>query len=150
MNEFKTVLIDTCSRQIAEKMRALEDEMKALTEAAENDSKSTAGDKHETARAMVQLEQERMGKQLKEAQEQAEEFHRIDFKRLNAHVVPGALVQTAQGNFLIAIALGKVVSNGRTVFVISPQSPLGKAFQGLALHDRVSFNGVSYEILSIA
>lgn len=150
MSDLKKALVAACAQQIAGKLQALEDGMKALAEAAENDSKSTAGDKHETARAMVQLEQERMGKQLKEAQEQAQEFQRIDFQRIVVQVAPGALVQTPQAWFLIAIPLGKVVLNGQTVFVISPQSPLGKALQGLTLHGNVSFNGVSYEILSIA
>lgn len=46
------------------KALTLEEELNDIKEALFQDSKSTAGDKHETSRAMAQLEQEKLGKQL--------------------------------------------------------------------------------------
>ncbi|MFN7691071.1 MAG: hypothetical protein ACK5QU_08320, partial [Bacteroidota bacterium] len=40
-----------------------------LKDGAQNDAKSSAGDKHETSLSMMQIEQEKIRKQLKEVQE---------------------------------------------------------------------------------
>ena len=128
----------------------LKEQMQTLSESAAMDSKSTAGDKHETSRAMVQLEQERTGKQLKEAGQQLSEFLKIDFQKSNALVSPGSLVQTDKGLFFIALALGKLQVEGQPVFSISIQSPLGKAFAGARQKDTVIFNGVSYQMIAVS
>lgn len=150
MNSFKTAIIQACSRQLEDKLRALHEAMTALSEAASHDSKSTAGDKHETSRAMVQLEQERTGRQLKDAEQQLLEFQRIDFQKPLSAVSVGSLLYTDKGCFLIALALGKLIVEDQTVFAISVQSPLGKALSGAGKGDQVTFNGTSYQVKEIA
>lgn len=150
MDAFKIAVVATCRQLLESKVQNLSEELEGLMEAATHDSKSTAGDKHETARAMVQLEQERTGQQLKEAQQQLDEFGRIDFQRVLHAVGVGSLVHSGTSCFLVALGLGKVAVNGKTVFVISAQSPLGKALHGAALQARVMFNGTTYEIQGIS
>lgn len=150
MNSFKAAIVQACSSQLEDKLRDLNDAMKALSEAATHDSKSTAGDKHETSRAMVQLEQERTGKQLKDAEEQLREFQRIDFQKSLPAVSVGSLLYSDKGCFLIALALGKLIVEDQTVFAISIQSPLGKALSGARQGDQVTFNGISYQVKEIA
>jgi hypothetical protein len=43
-----------CCKILAERIQSLRQQLHELVEGAKNDSKSTAGDKHETARAMMQ------------------------------------------------------------------------------------------------
>ena len=47
-----------CLQLLTDKIKVIQDNLQGLTQGAENDNKSSAGDKHETARAMMQLEQE--------------------------------------------------------------------------------------------
>jgi transcription elongation GreA/GreB family factor len=150
MNTFKTAAVEACRKALEGRVSDLKENMQSLAEAATMDSKSTAGDKHETSRAMVQLEQERTGQQLKEAEQQLNEFLKIDFQKTISLVSPGSLVQTDKGCFLIAQALGKLQVEGQAVFVISIQAPLGKAFAGSKQKDTIAFNGVSYQMIAIS
>lgn len=150
MNTLKTAAIEACRKVLERRASDLKEQMHELSEAAAMDSKSTAGDKHETSRAMVQLEQERTGQQLKDAQQQLAEFLKIDFQKTISLVSPGSLVQTDKGIFFIALALGKLQVEMQPVFVISMQSPLGKAFAGFKEKDTVVFNGISYHITAIS
>ncbi|HRD37690.1 MAG TPA: 3-oxoacyl-ACP synthase, partial [Bacteroidia bacterium] len=62
-----------CESLMAEKVQSLKVALSQITESANNETKSSAGDKHETARAMMQLEQEKLSRQINEAlQVQAE------------------------------------------------------------------------------
>lgn len=141
---------EACRKLLEQRIAVLKEVMHSLSEAALLDTKSTAGDKHETSRAMVQLEQERTGQQLKEAEQQLAEFLKIDFQKAILQVSPGSLVQTDKGFFLISLALGKIQVEGQLIFAISIHAPLGKAFAGAKQNDTVLFNGISYRIVAIS
>lgn len=150
MNTLKTAAVEACREVLKRRVSDLNETMQALSEAAAMDSKSTAGDKHETSRAMVQLEQERTGRQLKDAEQQLSDFLKIDFQKGISLVSPGSLVQTNKGIFLISLALGKIQVEEQLIFAISIQAPLGKALAGSKQKDTVIFNGVSYQVITIS
>jgi transcription elongation GreA/GreB family factor len=128
-------------------MQELGNSINAIEEAIQNETKSTAGDKHETSRAMMQLEREKLGNQLKELSSQKTELERIDISLFSEKVVKGSLVKTDKGSFFIAIALGKTDTG---VYVISPQSPLGNKLMGLKQNDKAEINGTTYLIKEIS
>lgn len=55
-----------CQKYIEAKRLLLEEQKKVLQGALMSESKSSAGDKHETGRAMVQLDREKLGNQIAE------------------------------------------------------------------------------------
>jgi transcription elongation GreA/GreB family factor len=120
--------------------------MQEVTDSANNETKSSAGDKHETARAMMQLEQEKLSKQIADLAEQKKEFDKIDFTKSSSQIGQGSLVETDKGFFLIASSIGKITVDDKTVFVISNKSPLALAFIGKKQKETISFNGVEYLI----
>ena len=120
-----------------------------LSESSNSESKSSAGDKHETSKAMMQLEREKLGTQLKEAEMQLAEFEKIDFNKTFQKIEQGSLVQSDKGYFFIAGSVGRLLLDTQTVFVISSQSPLASAMMNHKEKDTVNFNGVSYVINSI-
>ncbi len=120
-----------------------------MSESSNAESKSSAGDKHETSKAMMQLEIEKLGTQLKEAELQLEEFEKINFTKNFQSIEQGSLVETNKGYFLIASSIGKIEVDGKTVFVISNKSPLALKLIGSKQKDTVMFNDVSYSIISI-
>jgi hypothetical protein len=146
---FKQNIADQCLRVIENKTAALKAELNSLSESATNESKSTAGDKHETGRAMMQLEIEKLGNQLKEVEMQRALFDKIDLTKLSPIISRGNLVETDKGYFFLAIALGKIKSDDTIVFVISPDSPLGKKLMGLKPSDTAEVNGVTYTVKNI-
>lgn len=150
MLQFKEQLVKLCKTHLDHKLNELNEVLKDVTEAGNNETKSTVGDKHETGRAMMQLEQEKLGKQLREAEIQLAEFERINFKLDSSKIILGSLIETNRGLFLMATSIGKINLDSKTIFVVSPQSPIGKVLLGKKQKDTMSFNGVSYEIWNVA
>lgn len=120
-----------------------------LKESGANETKSTAGDKHETALAMLQIEQANKRKQLQEALEQKAALDKIAKVTNTTKIVPGSLVKTNKGFFYMSVALGKAVVDDVAVIAISPQSPLGAKLMGLCVNDSVEINGNAYMVEAI-
>ena len=120
-----------------------------LKDGAQNDAKSSAGDKHETSLSMMQIEQEKIRKQLKEVQEM-----KASLDKLNPHVVSrkinlGSLIKTNIGYFYIAVALGKLKLDQLELYVMSPQSPMAIKLIGLSVHDEFEMNSKKIVIQDI-
>jgi transcription elongation GreA/GreB family factor len=114
----------------------------ASTYAARNDdTKSSAGDKHEVGRAMIQQELDKQEAQLAKLQGLQQELARIPLDRTFDRVVFGSLVSTDVGEYLIAIGLGPVKIKGETVFVVSLASPIGQLLKDKEVGEVVDFNG---------
>ena len=146
----KQKLILACRDYLQNKINSLNAFINEVTESSNSESKSSAGDKHETSKAMMQLEREKLGTQLKEAEDQLVEFEKINFNKTFQCIEQGSLVETNKGFFLIASSIGKIAVDDKTVFVISSKSPLAVALAGKQQNDSLSFNGVEYVIVSIA
>lgn len=120
-----------------------------LKESGANETKSTAGDKHETALAMLQLEQEKVRNQLASVQLQLSVINALQPDKINSIVVPGSLVKTDRGFLYVSIAAGKAVIEGHTVIALSPQSPLGAKLLKAYAGQTVIFQTVAYRIESV-
>jgi transcription elongation GreA/GreB family factor len=120
-----------------------------LKEGAINDAKSSAGDKHETARAMMQIEQEKATKQMNEVLEMKSIIEKIGTFQIISTIGLGSLVKTNIGYFYIAIPIGKLQITQHEVFVISPKSPLGSKLLGLKQKDAIEFNARKIIIESV-
>lgn len=131
---------------VNEKVNRLQQVLADLKESGANETKSTAGDKHETALAMLQIEQEQLRKQLKEAVEQKALLEKISPAVSGIQVANGSLVRTDKGTFFICAAFGKALVDGVTVVGISPQSPLGNRLMRLIVKDTVEINNNRYLI----
>lgn len=149
MNSFKQNIVEACFIHLSEKIKSLNGIITEVNAAGNSETKSSAGDKHETARAMMQLEQEKLGNQLKEAEIQLVEFKKNDFTKIFQRIEQGSLVETNKGYFFIASSVGKIVVDEKIVFVISHRSPLAIAMIGKQENDKASFNGVEYIIDNI-
>jgi hypothetical protein len=120
-----------------------------LTHAIANETKSTVGDKHETTRVQMQLEQEKLQKQLHEIILQKSTLERLHETQPANKIVPGCLIETNQTFIYLSVGIGKVTVNEIPVMVISPQSPLGAKFLGLMVSQHVEMNGMVYIVKSI-
>jgi transcription elongation GreA/GreB family factor len=136
-------------QQVNNKVNSLQQVLNDLKESGSNETKSTAGDKHETALAMLQIEQAQVRTQLDDALEQKAVLGRINPSLVTASVVNGSLVHTAQGYFYLCTALGKANVDGITVFALSQLSPLGKQLMGRKKGDQFSFNNINYKLESV-
>ncbi len=143
---FKETIYQYYLKLIDEKIHLLQSTLYELRLSAANETKSTAGDKHETALAMLQIEQENTTKQLNEVLNQKKTLEQIDATIKTIQVCKGSLVKTNQGFFFISTALGKKEIDGTLVIALSPASPLGNKMMDLKQGDSFAFNQTKYTI----
>lgn len=149
MSEIKRSLYDLCLSQVQERITRLQTEMKALKVSAETDTKSSMGDKYETAREMINLEKGKIDQQLAEALKAKQVLDSIDSEKSNWTCVLGSLVGTPNANYFLSISIGKVSLDDTDYFIISPMSPIGQQLLDKKAGDQFSFGGKPVEILSV-
>lgn len=115
-----------------------------------NETKSTAGDKHETGRAMAQLEQEKIGSQIAEITKLKEILFRIQPEKTSTKVELGSLVETSSGIFFISIGIGAFLFEGKSVFCITPMAPVCQLLLGKQKCDQVEWQGKTIEIIQLS
>lgn len=122
--ELKQQVHEFYQQLVNDKIQIFRDMMTELTEDSKNDAKSSAGDKHETAISMMQIEQEKINRKLTEILEQKAILDKIN-KRISSPIIGlGSLVFVNDLILYIATALPKITIENQTIFALSPQSPL--------------------------
>jgi hypothetical protein len=130
-----------CQAYVQQRIDAAQHAMQAAQESANNETKSSAGDKYETGRAMAQEERNRNAVQLNETLKLQAELARIDPEKPCDTVRPGALVATNLGLFYISISAGKLTVDGTDYFAVSAAAPVAAALNGKRVGEEVLFNG---------
>ena len=117
--------------------------------ASNDDTKSSAGDKYETGREMMQHEANRNTAQLVEANKLKIALNKINPSIVNHIAGAGSLVTTDHGSFYIAIGAGLLKVNNENYFAISPASPVGLMLKGRKAGDEFKLNDKIYNVKSI-
>lgn len=143
----KSEILEIIQNKLSEKIGNLE-RLIAETRAANNETKSSMGDKYETSREMVQQEINNLQTQLNQNL-QARQTLKLVNTNAHHHVGAGSLVETEKGLFYIAISLGEILSDNKKIFVISPESPLGKALTGKQKNDKIELNNTTQHIINL-
>jgi hemin uptake protein HemP len=118
-------------------------------EAANNEEKSSAGDKYETSRAMNQLEKEMHSKQLVQQRNELAILHEVKADIIYSMATTGACIESDGMIFFIAAGLGKQTIEGKLIVFLSPQAPLAKQLQRKVAGDHFVFNGKETTITAI-
>ncbi len=121
-----------------------------MQSSANTETKSSAGDKYETGRSMMQLEILKFSSQLNEGFELKKVLNKIDYKKNYNKVETGSLVCTTNGNFFIAISAGKVTVEQKEYVTVSYSSPLTQALYNKYVNDKIHFRNKVYLIESIS
>lgn len=149
MSSFKQNVYGHYKQLLEDKIIGLQKVLDDLKESGTNETKSTAGDKHETALAMLQIEQANKRTQMDELLAQKAVLNKIDPSVNTVQVVIGSLLKTAVHYFFISAPLGKAVVENENIIALSAQSPLGKILMGLKKGESISFNQTEYLIQDI-
>jgi hypothetical protein len=149
MSELRKKLHDACVNYVRKSMDAAELGIKEAQKASSEDTKSSAGDKYETGRAMMQQETDRNLTQLNEANKLMVALNRIGTQSAGTKAETGSVIITNNGSFYLAISAGSLSVDGKTYFAVSPASPIGNLLMGKTVADSFSLNGKLYIIQSI-
>jgi transcription elongation GreA/GreB family factor len=136
----KEELLTACYNFINESISVINEALNDAQDAANSDSKGSAGDKHETGRAMMHLEKEKNAKQLAGRVKLLSVLALINPKEKHGKARLGSLIITNKSNYFLSIAMGKVEIDGELYFVISPVSPIGKLLLNTEKGSRFTFN----------
>lgn len=150
MEKIREKAFSLCAARLHAVMAETKQELAGLHESLSTETRSTAGDKHETGRARMQAEEELVLKRLALQQDQLEEIERLRLFRGGDDVArPGCLVETNAGFYLLAVPPCRLSVEGLDIQVVSPRSPFGKLLTGLGMGAEFTVREVTYRILGI-
>ncbi len=145
----KEVILNYLQTSLDEKINLIEDMIASITVSRNNETKSSAGDKYETGRAMMQFELEKNQIQLNQLLKQKYELLQIKANKIYKTADFGALVITNRGNYFISAGVGKCTIDNQICYAVSLASPIGKFLQGKTIGEKATFNGQYFEITGI-
>lgn len=145
----KMFLYAHCEAYVKGRIAASETAIRLAQEGAESDTKSSAGDKYETGREMMQQEITRHQQQLLEAGKMRHSLSQIMAETASDVIVPGAVTETSQGNFYLSVSAGQAFFTGKNYQPVSIISPIGRMLSGRKAGEEFDFNGKTYRILRV-
>ncbi|MCV6629756.1 MAG: GreA/GreB family elongation factor [Flavobacteriaceae bacterium] len=148
MQERKKAIYDRIVAQVESRLEIVQKRFDELQHALNSETKSTAGDKHETGRAMVQLEMEKTGTQLAKAENELQLLQKLPLEATNK-IALGSLVKTDNAWYFLSISIGILTFESQAYYVISPVSPIGQLLLGKSIGAEFSFRGKTECILGI-
>ena len=119
-----------CESFAQERICRIKNTINDLNDSLNSETKSSAGDKHETGRAMIQLEREKLGHQLYEAEKVRQVLAGICTPDYATKVGQGSLVITSDSAYYIAISAGAFKKGSSQIYCVSAASPIGKILLG--------------------
>lgn len=147
--ELKTYLLASCVSQLATRRASIDHLLANVALSLREETKSSAGDKHETGRAMLQLERENAGKQLAEIEKLEVVLQRVSSGISSGPIHLGSVVITSQANYFISIPAGEIKTEAGIFYAIGVGSPIGQLLLGKREGDEVRFRESILNITSI-
>lgn len=145
----KKITYERVLEKYNDSLRELQDQITQLQLSANEETKSSVGDKYETGRAMIQLEIEKLQVRLGDLKTENSKILSAAPTQPHSAISQGSLVTTSFGIFYIIYNAGIIDLSGSKVNCISCQSPLGKALLGKQANESVIVNTRKFEILSV-
>jgi transcription elongation GreA/GreB family factor len=149
MNNLKQELFTQCQAFVDGRFRAIQKTIDEIQESLTSETKSSAGDKHETGRAMLQLEREKAGQQLLEIEKLNQVLCKIDVSKSSQTIGLGSVILTSQANYFIAISAGEIKLEDQLFFAISANTPIGQLILGRQEGDQIQFRDQKFQIIKV-
>ena len=128
-----------CLKFVENRFNTIQSTINEIQESLTSETKSSAGDKHETGRAMLQLEREKAGNQLAEIQKIKESFSKINISNTSEFIGLGSVVYTNKSHYFIAISAGELKLENDVFYAISPNTSNWAIIMGKIVGDDVVF-----------
>ncbi|MFM6948625.1 MAG: 3-oxoacyl-ACP synthase [Aquirufa sp.] len=144
----KGKLIELIKEDLKQKIQEMERDFQLARESRNSDTKSSAGDKFETGREMMQKEMDKCAMMIDLYKNQLTIMDQIK-QKTSILADQGSLIITDKAQYLLSIGLGKVILENQTYFIISADSPIGSLLKGKSIGHKIKFRDNSFEILQI-
>ncbi|MFL2991119.1 MAG: hypothetical protein CBD66_000820 [Flavobacteriaceae bacterium TMED206] len=127
----------------------LENELKSINDEKNSITKSSAGDKHETSRALMQSEFDKINNNYQSQLNQLKVIESLDISD-KSKIGLGSLVETDSSILFIGIGLGIHQIDNKKVLIVSKASPIGKQIDGKEEGDYILLNNNKEKIIRIS
>lgn len=135
----KVTLVGYMKELLDERLQVAWAAMEAAQESANDQSKSSMGDKYETSRSMGQLDRNMHARQYEQIRQERLILERIGGSEMPERAAIGSLIQTTAGWFFISVSLGRLQFESENLLAISSASPVGISLLGKKNGDKFSF-----------
>lgn len=136
----KQKTVNCCIEMIEQRIAHANAAMQAAQEAANNEDKSSAGDKYETSRAMGQLARDMNARQMNEALNELKLLKQLNTEIASEHIIAGSLVRTDKTLYFIGVGLGIMTVDDKQVIALSQKAPLTQLLLGKKTGDKITIN----------
>jgi transcription elongation GreA/GreB family factor len=149
MYQVKEQLYIMCAEYLRSKEAEIRAAITEAQEAANNETKSSAGDKFETGRESMQQEIDLNLSRLNELNKQKLALDQIVPGQISAVVIPGSVVRTNNGCYYVGISAKQLSADGKSYYAVSLSSPIGEKLAGKKTGDSFEMNGRQFVIESV-
>jgi len=146
MTNLKEALFQQCVAHVNMRLQTIQTIISSHQKALSSETKSSAGDKHEIGRAMLQLEMEKAGQQLAAVQQMEQILARVAIAKPSISVRLGTIIETSSVHYFFSVSAGKLTVNEITYFAISASSPIGQLIVGKQVGDTFIWRGKEIKI----
>ncbi|WP_289043905.1 3-oxoacyl-ACP synthase [uncultured Olleya sp.] len=145
----KSSLHNQCVQFTQSRLDTISNTIEELQESLTSETKSSAGDKHETGRAMVQLEREKAGKQLAQIQKINQLLVKISTEKQSKIIGLGSVVFTTKANYYIAISAGELQVDSSKFYAIAANTPIAQLLLGKTIGDNIVFREQEFTVTEV-
>lgn len=149
IQEYKALLLEQCSLVVNNRYQKIKQTISDIEESLLEEVSSSAGDKHETGRAMLQIDRENAGRQLLEVENLQSLLKKIDINIKSDYARLGSLVYTNQGVYFISTSIGAVPIGKSVYLCVALHSPIGDHLAGKKKGDSFIFNEKEFKLSSV-
>jgi transcription elongation GreA/GreB family factor len=147
--DIKLELLNQCKSFVNKRLETVQEIISSNQNALQSETKSSAGDKHETGRAMLQLEVEKASQQLAGISQMNQVLSRINVSNNSENVHLGSVIYTDTMNYFLSISAGKLTVRNKIFYAVSASSPIGKMLLGKKVRDIFHFNNQKIKIILV-
>ncbi|MEO8210115.1 MAG: hypothetical protein ABI840_06110 [bacterium] len=147
--EFKNALKQRALDILEDRIKASSSAMSEAQAAANDEGRSSVGDKHQTGRAMAHIDVEIHARQLDTAQKEFAFIQKVDVSHLNNKIEIGSYADTSEGKYFFLTGLGVNDFNNDKIFYLSISSPIGKVLVGKSAGEAIIFNDKEIKIKNV-
>ena len=142
-------LLVKCADYVEERVSRLQSSIKDLEHDLGNETKSSAGDKYETSREMINTEINKLQNQLQSFKKLKEVLAVIENRKASTTVQLGSIVKTSAANYFISIPVGEIMVEEEKFYAIGLNSPIGKLLLGKQEGEQFVFQQKEFSIKKI-
>ena len=123
--------------------------LQGIQESIDSETQSTAGDKHDTSRELMQQERNKAAQNLQNQISMDSLVLKLKRITVSCEVRFGSLVLTNVGWFFIGLPLGRIQFEDKDILCVSGNAPAAKILESERVGASIKINGKNIKILSI-